>query len=100
MDASAISAAAAQGDPAALAALARYRERLARSLATVINILDPDAIVIGGGLSRIGPIYEGLAPRMGVWCFSDGVSTPVVPALHGDASGVRGAAWLWPEEER
>ncbi len=85
-------------DAAALATLARHRGRLARALASVINILDPDIVVIGGGVSRLAGLYEPLPALMAEWCFSDGVSTPVVPALHGDDSGVRGAAWLWPPE--
>ena len=89
---------AAAGDAGALATLARHRGRLARALAGVINILDPDIVVIGGGVSQLAGLYEPLPALMAEWCFSDGVSTPVVPALHGDDSGVRGAAWLWPPD--
>jgi fructokinase len=89
---------AASEDAPSLATLARHRGRLARALAGVINILDPDVVVIGGGVSRLAGLYEPLPALMAEWCFSDGVSTPVVPALHGDDSGVRGAAWLWPPE--
>jgi len=96
LDGVAIGKAAESGDADAQATLARWRERLARSLAVVVNILDPDIIVIGGGVSRLESIYGPLPALLSKWCFSDGVSTPVRPALHGDASGVRGAAWLWP----
>jgi fructokinase len=89
---------ARSGDPAALATLDRYRGRLARSLAVVINILDPDIVVIGGGVSQTPGLYDPLAALLTHGCFSDGVFTPVVAALHGDDSGVRGAAWLWPKE--
>ena len=96
LDATAIARAAAEGNAAAQATLARHRDRLARSLAVVINILDPDIVVVGGGVSRLDGLCEPLPALLAEWCFSDGVSTPVVPALHGDDSGVRGAAWLWP----
>ena len=96
LDAVGIAAAAGAGDGTAIATLERHRLRLARSLATVVNLIDPDIIVVGGGLSQIPSLYETLPELLSHWCFSDGVSTPVVPALHGDASGVRGAAWLWP----
>jgi fructokinase len=97
-----IAARATAGDGAATASLMRHRNRLARSLASVINVLDPDMIVVGGGISRIDALYAGLSEEISAWCFSDGVSTPVVAARHGDDSGVRGAAWLWPrgDEER
>ena len=84
------------GDTSALATLERHRLRLARALASVVNVLDPDVIVIGGGLSKMPELYRLVPPLMAQWCFSDGVATPIRPALHGDASGVRGAAWLWP----
>jgi fructokinase len=95
-DAEAVVARAAKGDSAAEAALGRYEDRLARGLASVINIVDPDVIVLGGGLSniaRLPPAVVRLLPR---YVFSDRVDTPVVPAVHGDSGGVRGAAWLWP----
>jgi fructokinase len=98
LDAVVIADAAKAGDAAALATLDRHRHRLARSLAGVINILDPDIVVIGGGVSQLAGLYEPLPDLLAEWCFSDGVFTPVVPALHGDASGVRGAAWLWPPQ--
>jgi len=86
---------AAQGDGACNATLARYEHRLARALATVINILDPDVIVLGGGLSNIGRLYTTVPKLWGDWIFSQSVFTKLVPNLHGDSSGVRGAAWLW-----
>ncbi|HSN21781.1 MAG TPA: ROK family protein [Usitatibacter sp.] len=86
---------AALGDAACTQALQRYAERLARALAGVINVLDPDAIVLGGGLSRIGPLYEEVPRLWREHVFSDEVRTRLVPPLHGDSSGVRGAAWLW-----
>lgn len=98
LDASTIAARAAAGDAACDATLARYEARLARALAGVINLLDPEVIVLGGGLSRIGRLYENV-PRLWVaHVFSDTVVTRLLPARHGDASGVRGAAWLWPAD--
>lgn len=91
-----IAAAAQAGDAAARAAIDVYRERLARGLASVINIVDPDAIVLGGGLSNIETLYDGLVPLVAAHAFSDAIDTKIVRALHGDSSGVRGAAWLWP----
>jgi len=84
------------GDPAAAATLARHAERTARAFASVINLLDPDVIVLGGGLSRLAGLYETVPRLWGRHVFSDVVTTPLLPARHGDASGVRGAAWLWP----
>lgn len=86
---------AAQGDEACNAALQRYEDRLARALATVINILDPDVIVLGGGLSNITRLYQSVPHLWGDYVFSDRVDTRLVPAKFGDSSGVRGAAWLW-----
>jgi fructokinase len=83
------------GDPAALATLDRYEDRMARSLATIINVLDPDVIVLGGGMSNIERLYENVPPRWSRHVFSDRVDTRLVPPLHGDSSGARGAAWLW-----
>lgn len=83
------------GDPACVAALERYEARLARSLAVVINVLDPDAIVLGGGLSRVRRFYDRVPRLWGAHVFSDEVRTRLLPPVHGDASGVRGAAWLW-----
>lgn len=91
-----IVAAAAAGDAACSATLARYQDRLARALASVINLLDPDVIVLGGGLSQIERLYETVPALWARWVFSDQVVTRLLPARHGDASGVRGAAWLWP----
>lgn len=92
--------AAAQGaDAIAEASLRRYEDRLARALAMVINILDPDVIVLGGGISNIERLYRSLPRLLGAYVFSDSFGTPIVPPKHGDSSGVRGAAWLWSEEE-
>ena len=90
-----IVAGAVAGDPACAATYARYEDRLARSLAHVINILDPDVIVLGGGLSNVDRLYLGVPARWGAWVFSDRVDTRLVRNVHGDSSGVRGAAWLW-----
>jgi fructokinase len=76
-------------------ALARHEERLARALAGVINILDPDVIVLGGGLSAIDSLYVNVPRRWGRYVFSDRVDTRLAKNVHGDSSGVRGAAWLW-----
>ncbi|MDG2424589.1 MAG: ROK family protein [Phycisphaerales bacterium] len=76
--------------------LERWLDRLARSLAVVINIIDPDVIVVGGGLNRIDAIYEEVPRLLPTWVFSDVVTTRIVPAEHGDSSGIRGAARLWP----
>jgi len=100
LSATEIAAAAAAGEPEAEAALARYEERLARALGHVINILDPDAIVLGGGLSRLERLYEAVPRLWGRYVFSDRVDTRLCRPRHGDASGVRGAAWLWPQEAR
>lgn len=87
---------AAAGEAAAEAALARYERRLARALASIINVLDPDAIVLGGGLSNLARLYDNVPRLWGRWVFSDRVDTPLRRNRHGDSSGVRGAAWLWP----
>ena len=94
--ATAIAAAAQAGDTTASAALARHADRLTRGLASVINILDPEVIVLGGGLSNLAHIYTTVPKLLGRYLFSDGVATRLVPPRHGDSSGVRGAAWLWP----
>jgi fructokinase len=91
-----VAAAANAGDSKAVECLETYKRRLARALAGVINILDPDLIVLGGGLSNIPQLYQGLHVLAGRYVFSDSIDTPIVPAFHGDSSGVRGAAWLWP----
>lgn len=90
---------AAHGDVGAAATLGRYQERLARALATVINLLDPDVVVLGGGLSSLRSLYEAVPRLWSAWTFSDRVDTRLLPPVHGDASGVRGAAWLWTPEE-
>ncbi|WP_193188084.1 ROK family protein [Nisaea sediminum] len=91
-----IAARAEDGDRIADAVLGRYEERLARALAHVINILDPDIIVLGGGLSNITRFYETVPRLWEPHVFSDIVRTELRPPVHGDSSGVRGAAWLWP----
>jgi fructokinase len=91
---------AAAGEANAAASVDRYATRLARALATVINVLDPDAIVLGGGLSNIEGLYELVPERLENYVFSDACHTPVRRAQHGDSSGVRGAAWLWPPQEK
>ncbi|WP_296572269.1 ROK family protein [Phreatobacter sp.] len=91
-----IVARAAAGDADAAASYQRYLSRLARGLAHVVNLIDPDVIVAGGGMSNIPSLYEDLPPAMRPYVFSDACTTPIVPAAHGDSSGVRGAAWLWP----
>jgi len=85
-----------EGDAAATATMERYYNRLARSLATVINILDPDVIVLGGGMSNVAGLAEQAQRRLGGYVFSDTIATRIVHNIHGDSSGVRGAAWLWP----
>jgi fructokinase len=95
-DASALPARAANGDIAAQQALERHADRLARGLAQVINLLDPDAIVFGGGLSNMEHLYVELPRLLPRHVFSDVITTPIVKNKHGDSSGVRGAAWLWP----
>jgi fructokinase len=95
LDAQAIVAQAAEGNSACELTLQDYETRLARSLAHVINILDPDAIVLGGGMSNIARLYENVPRLWGRWVFSDRVDTRLLPNRHGDSSGVRGAAWLW-----
>ena len=89
-------AAAAAGDSCALHALRRYEDRLARGLAGVINLLDPDVIVLGGGMSNLPDLAQSVRSLLPVYVFSDGVLTQVVRNRHGDSSGVLGAAWLWP----
>jgi fructokinase len=91
-----IAAAEEAGEPYAVRSLATYKDRLARSLAALVNILDPDVIVLGGGISNINSLYVGLTELIAQYVFSDGIKTKVVRAAHGDSSGVRGAAWLWP----
>jgi fructokinase len=89
--------AAASGDPHAIRTLERYQDRLARALATVINLLDPDVVVLGGGMSNLPGLPLAVSAALPRYVFSDSVLTQVVLNLHGDSSGVRGAAWLWPQ---
>ena len=95
-DASGLPDRAAAGDQTATQALARHADRLARGLAVVIDLLDPDAIVLGGGLSNMDHLYIELPRLIPTHAFSDVIATPVLRNKHGDSSGVRGAAWLWP----
>jgi fructokinase len=88
---------AARGDDAAVASLRAYESLLARALASIINILNPDAIVLGGGVSNIPRLYEEVPRQWGKYVFSDVVTTRLLRAKHGDSSGVRGAAWLWTD---
>jgi fructokinase len=84
-----------RGETAAVAALERYEERMSRALAVVLNVLDPDVVVLGGGMSQIARLYESVPRLWQAWAFSDRVDTLLKPPVHGDSSGVRGAAWLW-----
>ena len=86
---------AAAGDAGARETLERYQDRLARALAMVVDLIDPDVIVLGGGLSNISRLYEGLAARVGENAFTDAFDTNILPNARGESSGVRGAAWLW-----
>ena len=99
LSAEAIARRAGGGHASALETLDLYEDRLARGLAHVINLLDPDAIVLGGGLSNIDRLYQDVPRRWGSYVFSDRVTTLLLKAKHGDSSGVRGAAWLWSPEE-
>jgi fructokinase len=92
-----IGVSAAAGDAGAREFLCLYQDRLARALASVINIIDPDAIILGGGLSNLECLYPGLVEKIERYAFSDSVNTKIYRAAHGDSSGVRGAAWLWPK---
>jgi len=96
LSATEIAARAADGEPRAAAALARYERRFARAIGTIINVIDPDVIVLGGGLSNIERLYDNVPRLWSSFVFSDRVDTRLIRARHGDASGVRGAAWLWP----
>src|SRR5262249_56731287 len=93
-----VASAAARGDASTMAAIRVYTKRLAKALASVINVLDPDAIVLGGGLSNVDALYTYVPQAWGAWVFSDRVHTRLLRATHGDSSGVRGAAWLWPAQ--
>ena len=91
-----IAARADTADAAAVAAMARYVDRLARATSTIINVIDPHVIVLGGGLSKISRLYTEVPKLWPAYVFSDTVVTKLLPPRHGDAGGVRGAAWLWP----
>jgi fructokinase len=93
-----VAARAQNKDPAATESLDRYLDRLARSLAVVINVIDPDVVVLGGGVSRIARLYDELPRRVAAHVFSDRLDTRIAPAVHGDSGGVRGAAWLWSDQ--
>ncbi|MEO8500626.1 MAG: ROK family protein, partial [Vicinamibacteria bacterium] len=97
-DAVAVVGRAEAGEAKSVACLDRYVDRMARSLASVINILDPDAIVLGGGLSSIKRLYTDVPRKWTAYVLSDRVDTDLRPPKYGDSSGVRGAAWLWPLE--
>jgi fructokinase len=97
LDASQIADLAAHGDAESKLSLATYASRLARALASIINVLSPDAIVLGGGVSNVLALYDAVPAEWGRYVFSDVVTTRLVRAAHGDSSGVRGAAWLWAE---
>jgi len=99
MDPVAIAAAASVGDRRAIESVSRYTDRMARALASVIDVLDPDVIVLGGGMSNLDAIYPLVRARLPSWVFSDYVDVPVLKAVHGDSGGVRGAAWLWPVQQ-
>ncbi|NUB06985.1 ROK family protein [Azospirillum sp. Vi22] len=99
LTAEAIAALAERGDAAAGDTLGRLVDRLARGLAGIVNVLDPDVIVLGGGLSNLEFLYDALPPAIARWAFTDSLDTPIRRAVHGDSSGVRGAAWLWRPEE-
>jgi predicted NBD/HSP70 family sugar kinase len=85
-----------RGDARAIACLERYERRFARAIASIINVVDPDVIVLGGGLSNLTRLYDRVPAQWGAHVFSDRIDTRLVKAKHGDSSGVRGAAWLWP----
>jgi len=87
-----------EGEADAVACVKRYEDRLTRSLSQLVNILDPDVIVVGGGVSQVPRLYQNVPSRLKEYVFGREADTPVLVAKHGDASGVRGAAWLWPIE--
>lgn len=89
-----IVAAAAAGDAACLTSLDRYTDRLGRGLATIVNVLDPDVVVLAGGMSNVRHLYTAVPPILERWAFSDSLRTRLLPPVHGDSTGVRGAAWL------
>jgi fructokinase len=94
-----IMAAYEAGDPDAMATVDRFEDRLARGLAHLINLLDPDALVLGGGLSKVEHLYTSIPRRLPQYVFGgEAAATPILQARYGDSSGVRGAAWLWPDK--
>jgi fructokinase len=93
-----IAALAERGDAGAIATMQRYEDRMARALAVIINVLDPDYVVLGGGVSNIERLYREVPKVLPKYVFSDLATTPIVKAKYGDSSGVRGAAWLWPKK--
>ncbi len=95
-DAAAVGRRASAGEPAALAAIARHADQVARGLAVVVNILDPDAIVMGGGVSGMAHLYEVVPGLLARYTIAENACPPILRNVHGDSSGVRGAAWLWP----
>lgn len=95
IDATEVAARAGAGEARASSAIEIYERRMARALASIINILDPDVIVLGGGVSNVDRLYANVPALWRAYVFSDSADTPLVKAVHGDASGVRGAAWLW-----
>jgi fructokinase len=99
LSAAEIDACANGGDAGCAEAMKRYRQRLARALAHVINMLDPDVIVLGGGMSNASSLYDAVPALWARWVFSDRVDTTLARNAHGDSSGVRGAAWLWPDQD-
>ena len=99
IDAAGVVARAAAGDAQATSALDRYAHRVARGLATIVNVVDPDVVVLGGGMSNVPHLYDAVPRQLPQFVFSDAVVTPIVPPKHGDSSGVRGAAWLWSLDE-
>lgn len=96
VEAAEISRRAQAGDARAQAVLLQHADRMARALASVVNLIDPDVIVLGGGVSNIKSLYAAVPARWGHYVFSDRVDTQLLQARHGDSGGVRGAAWLWP----
>tara|TARA_A100001037_G_scaffold306776_2_gene355360 strand:+ start:4271 stop:5239 length:969 start_codon:yes stop_codon:yes gene_type:complete len=99
LTAEAIATHAEESDERALNTIARYEERMARALASVINVIDPNVIVLGGGCSKIGRLYRNVPRLWNRYVFSDEITTELRPNVHGDSSGVRGAAWLWPSKQ-
>ena len=93
-----VAEAADRGDAQAAAAIRRLEDRIARGFASLVNVIDPDVIVVGGGLSRLGSDLPQCSAALERYGFGGGIYTPIVPARHGDSSGVRGAAWLWPDK--